>query len=49
MGTTKGKSCSINLVDFYDVMTAWVDRREQWKLSILTSARLLTLSPITSP
>ncbi|KAJ7404092.1 hypothetical protein WISP_147329 [Willisornis vidua] len=42
---TKGKSCLTNLIAFCDGMAGQV---EEGMLSTLTSARLLTLSPITS-
>ena len=46
-GFTKGKSCLPHLIAFYDDMTGWVDG-EPWVLSTLTSARLLTQSPMIS-
>jgi len=45
-GFTKGKSCLTNLIAFYGGRTGWVG--EGRAVSTSTSARLLTLSPVTS-
>jgi len=45
---TKGKSCLINLIAFYDVTTGWVDEEKAVDTTFLTSARCLTPSPTTS-
>lgn len=45
---TKGKSCLINLIAFYDVTTGWVDEEKAVDTTFLTSARCLTTSPTTS-
>lgn len=44
-GFTKGKSCSMNLAAFCDVITSWGDER---RAVDVTSGRFLTLSPTTS-
>ncbi|KAJ7418703.1 integrin alpha-9-like protein [Willisornis vidua] len=40
---TKGKSCLVILIAFYNETTTWMDEEREWVLSALTSARLLTL------
>ncbi|KAJ7415932.1 hypothetical protein WISP_75131 [Willisornis vidua] len=47
-GFTKGKSYLTNLIDFYDGLSGWVNGQSALDVSTLSSARLLTLSPMTS-
>ncbi|PKU37325.1 rna-directed dna polymerase from mobile element jockey- hypothetical protein [Limosa lapponica baueri] len=48
LGYNQGKSCLTNLVAACDETTGFADERREWMLFILTLARLLTLSPISS-
>ena len=47
-GLTKGKSCLSKIIAFYGGMVGWVDEERAVVLPSSTSARLWTLSPITS-
>lgn len=47
-GCKQGKSCLTNVVAFCDETTGFADEGERCMLSILTLARLSTLSPVTS-
>jgi len=45
---TKRKLCLANLIVFYDEVTGLVDEGKTEMMFVLTLARILTLSPITS-